>query len=439
MATIPIRIHPITLLRENIETENDSRACYEYNINTWCKMKRLRIKIISPLLMLLILLPTGGDVSFRTPCFNAIAQPHSFSLITWSLNKLSTGMITRLQHNDDYAKLSENERLELVRNYLLLGEKRGYLDFRMMWLDGETDETAIAEKQSTAEQLSLVIAAMDPDKDTVQNIISEKLEDILQEEGISLMPGLIIPPVTFSFEKLPFLLIISPRDKIIMQDTHTLHPDLTLSEIEDVEQRLETLGYSALVERVGGISTYPSMIPNTASAHFIFSTVAHEWMHQYLFFHALGRNYGDSYEMRIINETVADMIGSELGTQMVNCIYGNNDNSVLNTPPTDTFDFDREMRNIRLTADLYLQEGKVEEAEQYMEEQRQYLEDNGYYIRKINQAYFAWHGSYADSPSSVSPVGAQLQEIREQCDSLKAFVKIVSGIARPSDLNNLIG
>ena len=50
-----------------------------------------------------------------------------------------------------------------------------------------------------------------------------------------------------------------------------------------------------------------------------------------------------------------------------------------------------------------LAQGKIEEAEAYMEERRRFLAANGHFIRKINQAFFAFHGSYATSPASISP------------------------------------
>jgi len=63
------------------------------------------------------------------------------------------------------------------------------------------------------------------------------------------------------------------------------------------------------------------------------------------------------------------------------------------------------MRNIRRNVDAYLEQGQIDQAEKYMIEQQQFLSANGYYIRKLNQAYFAFHGNYADSPTSVNPIG----------------------------------
>jgi len=37
--------------------------------------------------------------------------------------------------------------------------------------------------------------------------------------------------------------------------------------------------------------------------------------------------------------------------------------------------------------------GRVKDAEQYMELRRQYFGENGYQLRRLNQAWFAFHGS----------------------------------------------
>ena len=64
-------------------------------------------------------------------------------------------------------------------------------------------------------------------------------------------------------------------------------------------------------------------------------------------------------------------------------------------------------------ADEMLAQGDVEGAEEYMEERRRFLVSLGYYIRKLNQAYFAFHGSYSTSPTSVDPIGEALQRLRQ--------------------------
>jgi hypothetical protein len=73
-----------------------------------------------------------------------------------------------------------------------------------------------------------------------------------------------------------------------------------------------------------------------------------------------------------------------------------------------------------------------------MEEKRQFIYQNGYYIRKINQSYFAFHGSYGSSPSSTSPIGAQIKELREKSSSLGEFLKLVDGISNTDDLQKLL-
>jgi hypothetical protein len=80
------------------------------------------------------------------------------------------------------------------------------------------------------------------------------------------------------------------------------------------------------------------------------------------------------------------------------------------------------MQETRIRAEELLVQGKVEEAETYMEERRQLLVDNGYLLRKINQAFFAFHGTYATSAASVSPIGDQVRELRERSRSISEFL-----------------
>ena len=63
----------------------------------------------------------------------------------------------------------------------------------------------------------------------------------------------------------------------------------------------------------------------------------------------------------------------------------------------------------------------------WMDEVRQQLQDAGYYIRKINQAYFAWYGTYAARPDATDPLGGYLREIRQRTGSLTAFLDEIRG------------
>ncbi|GAI75463.1 unnamed protein product [marine sediment metagenome] len=96
------------------------------------------------------------------------------------------------------------------------------------------------------------------------------------------------------------------------------------------------------------------------------------------------------------------------------------------------------MREIRKMVDKYLARGEIEQAEEFMKQKRQYLDSMGHYIRKLNQAYFAFHGTYADRPTSISPIGLELKELRSQSASLKDFLNAVAIMTSRQDLRDSI-
>jgi hypothetical protein len=64
-----------------------------------------------------------------------------------------------------------------------------------------------------------------------------------------------------------------------------------------------------------------------------------------------------------------------------------------------------------------------------MEAQREYLWENGYFIRRLNQAYFAFYGAYADVPGGAAgqdPVGPAVRELRARSESLAQFLDRIS-------------
>ncbi len=93
------------------------------------------------------------------------------------------------------------------------------------------------------------------------------------------------------------------------------------------------------------------------------------------------------------------------------------------------------MRETRLHVDDLLAKGRVSEAQAYMEQQRRVLWDHGYRIRKLNQAYFAFHGSYAVGPGATDPIGDKLHALRQRSPDLLAFVRTVAGITSVKQLD----
>ena len=212
-----------------------------------------------------------------------------------------------------------------------------------------------------------------------------------------------------------------------------------------LEQGVEGgLNASALVVPVGGVGVYPTMIMRTTDRRWLVSTVAHEWTHNYLQLRPLGTLYDQTPELRTMNETTADIVGAEIGDEVIRRFYSGHaaelrtDPALIAVPgrypdPGDAdpppFDFRTEMHATRLTVDLLLASGRITEAEQYMERRRREFVDHGFYIRRLNQAYFAFYGAYADipgGPAGKDPVGPAVRALRAQSGSLAKFVNRIA-------------
>ena len=93
------------------------------------------------------------------------------------------------------------------------------------------------------------------------------------------------------FSQSPTFLIVSPRDRIEMVVDIGLEP-LTVEAREALESTIDTaLDVSSLIEPIGGISLYPSMVVETDTLARAFEVTAHEWAHHYLMGFPLGLEY----------------------------------------------------------------------------------------------------------------------------------------------------
>jgi hypothetical protein len=287
---------------------------------------------------------------------------------------------------------------------------------------------------------------------TLQSQISNSLAEL----GLT-TSGQPIPPVLYHMSSTPLALIVSPRNVIQQTANVSVLPTLTLDDQIKLEDEVtKSLDVSTLVVPIGGVGVYPTLITETTDLRWLLSTISHEWTHNYLNLRPLGLNYSTTPELRTMNETTANLSGEEVGHLVLEKYYpellqssssrtlisinqATLPSNKLDDPPP--FDFRAEMHETRVTADKLLAEGKIDEAESYMEKRRQVFWDNGYLIRKLNQAYFAFHGAYADVPGGAAgedPVGPAVRALRAQSSSLADFINTIAWMTSFQQLQQAI-
>jgi len=407
---------------------------------------KLKVKLIACMSLLLVCL-FGGSCA-PTPDFDnrleSIVEPYRFSIVKWEakviFDEANQWIFSRNEKTDD--------EVYLVTQYFSFVERIEILKSEIEAINSGNGQGDLASLEAELNKLREQRAAL---QETVERIIERQIRETLTQLGIfnpideyiRLEVG--FPPLNFKLETPPYLLVVSPRDKIDSIREITLLPSLSLEEIEDIEAAVDQLGVSSLVVEIGGFgATYPSFVANDASLRFTIDTATEEWLHQYLAFKPLGFLYlldltgvSRNYEIATMNETLASMVSKEIGSIIYEKYYSWYENGYSQNQGAGTeFDFNQEMREIRRAVDRYLARGEIEHAEEFMEQKRQHLASMGYYIRKLNQAYFAFHGTYADSPTSISPIGVELKGLRSQSASLKDFLDTVAAMTSRQNLRD---
>lgn len=396
----------------------------------------------------LVLLTSRGALHL-TPIEN-LASAHLYSLVQWESENFLDKWLYRVRLLLPGNSLDEQAKVALVLDYFQLGERERELERAIQ----DTRNSSRVDESSSLDALEAELEEVGKTRgrmrDRVEEIMEGEIDSIINAEGLAVggpikALGIHFPPVDFRLEKSPRVLVVSPRDRIEMVDGILLVPDITVDEMETLEERvLKEQDMSVLVQATGGVATYPAVVSPDSSLRGIFITTAHEWLHHYLFFRSLGRTYGKNPDMTSLNETLATIFGREIGElayrrfEAIPVVYIPPQPGESPAKAEDEFDFRAEMRTTRLRAEELLGEGKIEEAEQYMDERRQFLADNGYYIRKLNQAYFAFHGTYADSPASISPIFEQLSTLRDASPSLGDFVRQVAAVSTYDEFLKLL-
>lgn len=375
----------------------------------------------------------------------AATADRRFDLTTWTLNSVAG----KLQ--DTVAKpaagLDETQATQMVRAWLEQAQRASSLadQIERTYADPTTPDAAAATADQRAELASLR-QQLDAQASTVEAILEQQMTAIIQAEGLQ-TAGLVWPPVRMRFNEPPQLLVLSPRDRIQRLRAVDLAPGLDSAERAALEQELaQQENVAAYVTGIGGYGVYPTMVIDRYGLPWTADTIAHEWIHNYLAFQPLGWSILEGGEHVTINETVASIAGEELGRALLARYYP--DLLPPPEPPVQTpdeaepplnepqpFEFGPQMRATRLVVDELLASGHVEEAEAFMEARRKTFAEHGYFLRVLNQAYFAFHGSYATGAAASDPIGPKLKQLRAHSPSLQAFLQTTSKITSVAALD----
>ncbi len=403
------------------------------------------------LLLLLLSILSGDAASVVATGLQArrFTRPVEFDFFGWTLDALGVKLGQLSLGSTDF--LDEAEQQELVLEYMQLLGQAQFLEGRLAEIYGDPSlDDPAAEAGEIAVQVADVRAHLLDLQPVVEAVLEEQASVVISELGIEI-GGAVLPPVAFHFSRVPGALIVSPRSAIRQDANVQLDPDLTLEQKIDLETHVEaTLDVSALVVPIGGIGSFPTMVQETTALTWLVETIVHEWVHNYLAFRPLGWNYGTSSETRTMNETTASILGREIGLMVLQRYYPEfvpsppqpavDETPVAEAPPP-AFDYRAEMNETRVTVDALLGEDRIEEAETYMEQRREMFWNEGYRIRRLNQAYFAFYGAYADEPGGAAgedPVGEAVRELWARIQSPTEFLLEMAKLSEFSQLQELL-
>lgn len=374
-----------------------------------------------------------GAHDYRPDYIAVAIAPFEFDLLTWELANLPDKWVQRLKkYPGAFVDSSPDPlRFQTLREYFANGRRLREIDhllIRRQATGAGADSSLLAEQYTLRERQESIRPEIE---ETLESVVAESL----QELGFRSWQG-VFPPVDAALTGSPTVLVLSPRDRILRHDGGVLNPGLNTEDRNRIESHVEsTTDLSALVVNTGGIAFYPSIVSETSAYEYAVETVAHEWIHHWLWWRPLGRRYFKSVAMTTINETVATIAAAEIAPLALARI--GEDQANLARPPSHThgnaephrhaerrpFDFQGEMRATRLEVDRLLAAGDVDGAEAYLEERRLVFVEHGYPIRRLNQAYFAFHGTYGTTGAAgVSVIAEQVLEIRRNSPTLRDFL-----------------
>ena len=419
-----------------------------------------RLIILARLLILcafVLLLCTRSNVLElqRQDRVHAYTRMVEFEYVSWTLDAFHTKIEQLTLSTSHFLTAAQDKQMVKACLSLVTDLDRVNGDIDQVYSDPKVTDPAAASS-SLVVQRDTLKARQSLLQPLCEDILQQQVGDVLKDWGLT-TGGQTLPPLLYHVTPLPMALITSPRDKIFQEQDISLQADMKIEDITRLEKEVEQgLDVSALVVPIGGVGIYPTMVLAIDDLPWQANTISHEWTHNFLTLRPLGLNYETSPELRTMNETTASIVGKEVGDEVIRRYYpelappppqpapaarsqpARPVEKPQNPPP---FNFNKEMHTTRITADSLLSAGKIKEAEDYMEQRRQFMWDNGYHIRRLNQAYFAFYGAYADVPGGAAgndPVGPAVVKLRGQSASLVDFLNRISWMSSFEDLEKAV-
>jgi len=361
----------------------------------------------------------------------AYTRSIEFNYVSWELDALWSKLSQWALGTSAY--LPDEARKQTTIDYLALVGQIQQAQGRLYEIYADPyiadPKTASADLRLELKRLNTRRTELEP---LAESVLQGQISVVVADLSLTI-EGQPIPPVLYRITPPPDSLVVSRRDIIQHVFDISIQPGLTVDQQAELEKEVDqSLDVSSLVVGIGGVGLYPTMVMESTDLNWLANTVSHEWVHNFLTLRPLGVNYESAPELRIINEVIARYYPELLPPTPPPTPTPDEKTPTLEPAPTPeppTFDFNREMHETRVTADQLLAEGKIDEAEAYMEARRRFLWDNGYHIRKLNQAFFAFYGAYADVPGGAAgedPVGAAVRALRTQSTTLANFLNRIS-------------
>jgi len=413
--------------------------------------RRFRRVIVGLLLLLVLLTRSTVPAGDQLEHIRFYTRSIEFDFINWTIQALGVKLDQAMVGTSGY--IPDTAKSGIVLSYLRLLDEINRVEAQISTLYADP---SVTDAYQASQNLRGSLQDLKKDRKRLEPVAEAILQDqlgvVAAEAGLTL-GGQTLPPALFHTTPPPYALIVSPRTEIRQDYSISISPELELDQIETLETQVDkAMDVSSLVVGIGGIGLYPTMVMETTDINWLAEVISHEWIHNYLTLRPLGLLYMENPALRTMNETTAAIAGKELGRELVRRYYP----AYLPPPevpqpetaqPNETveppaFDFRTEMRKTRVHVDALLQQGKVSEAESYMEQRRQVFWNNGYHIRKINQAYFAFYGAYADAPgggaAGADPVGSAVRLLRQQSPSLRVFINQISWMSSFEQLDKVV-
>ena len=227
-------------------------------------LKRIIVSFFTLVFFSIFVVFARGDTNILSAP-EYLVREYRFSKVSWEIENFLSKWLYKVETVMPWSKYTPTYGYSALQRYLDISK-----DIQDATANYESlPQDMLQERMALQDYIETLYTDQDALRPPAEEFLESEISRTLRTEGFGI-GNFLWPPTDFRLDTERFILVISQRDQIKIDQTVILNNNIYLHDIEDIEDKLlRDSNLSAVVLRIGGFATYPAMITINANSNIL--------------------------------------------------------------------------------------------------------------------------------------------------------------------------